>query len=171
MKPHSINKPDLKLLAKAAPLHVWQAAEKAAMRSTVRLFHTGAAIWYPKQANIISTGCSHPVDSGQHCHAEEHAVQRVALKNHNDQLYCLIVTLTQAGNWASNSRPCTRCVCHLASRGIGYVIYPYFDKQTNQWAVQKERVGDLYNVAFADGLINKASRNTYARSMRVPAAR
>lgn len=138
------NRPNNDLLEEYASLAVWRAAEKQAERSTHKRHRTGAVIFYGMNGKprLYSTGTAHPHDGGRRAfsvHAEMHAVSRLP-PDHGGAV-CLLVTLTKAGNYATNSRPCEHCAKLLAKHVWG-VIYCEMCND-GSWAVRRVSSADL----------------------------
>lgn len=138
------NRPDIELLEKYAPIAMWRAAEREANRSPHKRHRTGCVIFYGMGKNHIlySSGTAHPHDGGRRTysvHAEMHAVSRLP-PDHGGSV-CLLVTLTKAGNFATNSRPCVHCAGLLAKHCWG-VIYPELCND-GSWAIRRESCVNL----------------------------
>lgn len=133
--------PTKNILSIHAPLPAWRAAEKQALRSTYKLFKTGAVI-LDKRGNIVSRGCSHPrngIPPRPSIHAEQHALMGAG---DVEGMTCLIVTINKTGNYACSSKPCSFCTHILHKSGIEQVIYA---ERTNdgEWSVNVELVDSL----------------------------
>jgi deoxycytidylate deaminase len=115
-----------------APLRIWAEAVTQARRSSFNRHKTGAVLF---DGDFLATGCSHKHNgsySVNSIHAERHALSRWYM---NTFPFCVVVTLTKAGNFASCSRPCRDCAVALQNKGCG-VIYA---EQTNDggWAIRE----------------------------------
>lgn len=133
--------PNTNILVKHAPLDVWRAAEKQALRSTYKLFKTGAVI-IDKRGSVISRGCSHPrngVPPRPSIHAEQHALMGAGDVS---GLTCLVVTINKTGNYACSSKPCAFCTHILYKAGIERVVYA---ERTNdgEWSINNESLESL----------------------------
>ena len=151
--------PSKKLREKYLPIHMWELAEKQALRSTLKTFRTGAIL--TDGVNVISKGCSHVRDKRLprlYCHAEEHS-----LANAYDArgLTCLIVTINKGGNYACSSRPCQFCTHLMSNAGIEKVIYAERDNNYD-WVISVEKISDLIKRTSPDGINAK-----YAKQMRL----
>lgn len=141
-----------------APAHIWEAAEKQALRSPMIRFKTGAIIF--RGSEIVSKGCSHTGVSStprRAIHAEQHALR--GLSGQEDGLSCLIVTLNRSNNWAGSSKPCAFCVHLMHKAGINDVIYAERDN-SGEWSINKEPI---------DSLIGRSTNINayYAKEMRI----
>lgn len=99
-------------------------AIRAARRSSVRRFKTGAAI-YDFRGNLLAIGWSHPsaerwTATPFSMHAEHHAIAR--LVPGADPRAIVIATISKKGN-ITVGRPCADCARLILRAGIGEVTY------------------------------------------------
>jgi deoxycytidylate deaminase len=154
----SNNRKNDRIIFDHAPMHIWQAAEKQAMRSSLVRFKTGAVIF--RGSEIVSKGCSYVGAASaprKAIHAEQHALRGIS--GHEDNLSCLIVTLNRSNNWAGSSKPCAFCVHLMHKAGIDNVIYAERDN-SSEWSINKESIDSLINRSM-----NINAR--YAKEMRI----
>jgi hypothetical protein len=151
-----MNRPSDELLEQYAPLSMWRVAEKQAERSPHKRHRTGCVIFYGmgNTPRLYATGAAHPHAGGRRSfsvHAEMHAVSRIP-PDHGGAV-CLLVTLTKAGNYATNSRPCEQCA-HLLAKHVWGVIYA---EMTNvgTWAIRRASANDL-----CDGFLMRTKVNS-----------
>lgn len=152
--------PTKNILVMHAPLDVWRAAEKQALRSTYKLFKTGAVI-LDRRGNIVSRGCSHPrqgIPPRPSIHSEQHALMGAG---DVEGMTCLIVTINKTGNYACSSKPCAFCTHILHKAGIERVIYAERDN-SGEWSVNNETVESLISRVDLDMI-----HEQYTKSMRV----
>jgi deoxycytidylate deaminase len=152
--------PTADILMEHAPLSAWKAAEKQALRSTYKLFKTGAVL-LDKRGNVVSKGCSHPRHGHPprpSMHAEQHALSGIL---NPTGMTCLIVTINKSGNYACSSKPCAFCTHILNKAGIERVIYA---ERTNdgEWSVNNETVSSLTSRLDPDMI-----HETYTKQMRI----
>ena len=133
--------PPRDLLEQYAPGHIWDLAEKQALRSPHRRHKVGAVIFYGMGGSdapkVYSKGCSHSHAGGlsvNSIHAERDAISK--MHGTCGGAVCLIVTLSRKDRWAGSSRPCEECAKALKPRVWG-VIYA---ERTNdrEWAVRSD---------------------------------
>lgn len=100
-------------------------ALKAAKRSTIRKFQTGAAI-YDRHGNLLATGCSH-VPEFRLCstpwsrHAESDALRRC--HNLNDAHTIVIATISRKSGNVTSGKPCPACAKELSRTPIRDIVY------------------------------------------------
>ena len=137
------NIPSTSILTEVAPLAVWEETCKQAKRSTHKRHRTGAVIFKNgKRPEIFAKGCSHNHDGGMaiaSVHAEHDAITNLP-KDFDADTVC-IVTLTKAGNFAKNSRPCLSCARQLLSI-VDRVIYCEMNND-GSWTVNSETITSL----------------------------
>lgn len=155
--------PPSSLLSTAAPLFVWEEAEKQAKRSPMVRFKAGAAIYDPVSGRVVSTGCGHPDISlskvNNSVHAEHHALRR--LRGDYSTLWIIIMTYGRRGGQAWTSRPCYSCACRIEAAGIDKIIYA---ERVNheEWIVKTEDPEELL-------LRAPRPKGIFARQQRIPA--
>jgi deoxycytidylate deaminase len=137
------NIPNTGLLTEVAPLAIWEEASKQARRSTHMRHRTGAVIFKNgKRPEVFAKGCSHNHDGGMaiaSVHAEHDAITNLP-RDFDADTIC-IVTLTRAGNFAKNSRPCLSCARQLTGI-VRNVIYCEVDND-GSWLVNSETIESL----------------------------
>lgn len=99
---------------------MWEDALKAAKRSTIKRFKTGAAI-YDKNGHLLATGCSHVPEQSLSStpwskHAEHDAIHRAgpAIR---DAHSIVIATLSKKGN-VTSALPCESCARLIGNTSI-----------------------------------------------------
>src|SRR4051794_16729338 len=108
------------------PSHIWEEAEKQAIRSTLKNYRTGAVIFHKRDYTILARGCSH-IPNGDHVksiHAEGHALG-IFNKSYSGsyQTGILVVCINKADNYAFSARPCAVCAYRLQTDGIDTIYY------------------------------------------------
>lgn len=154
-------KPSDQILAQAAPLKLWEQAERQAKRSPLIHHRTGAII-FDRHSRVLATGCSHAgVSKSRWTHAEEFACSRMWPAYSSLGAHCLIVTLTRGGGWAWSSRPCAMCLNKLNHFNVQYATYA---ERCNDgsWETHSLIVSDLMHKVREVDLSAQ-----YAKAMRI----
>lgn len=131
-----LSKPNLGTLERQAPAKMWHAAEKQALRSPHKRHRTGCVIYNSISEGILRGGTAHTHNGGlavRSVHAEADALTHIG--NTVAPLHAVIVTLTQAGNYASTSKPCLGC-CKLLAGRVAWVVFAERDN-AGGWNVMR----------------------------------
>lgn len=159
--------PPLDVLSKAAPLEVWDAAYNETLKSPMRRFRAGAALYDPSTEQILSRGCSQPTTTYSKNLASVHAECDCISNSRNLNLSGLWMVLTICngrGGYSWSSRPCMSCAYNLFDQEIERVVYP--ERKTSDsgypiWIVRSEHPEELVDRALI-------AQGPYARQQRIP---
>jgi len=137
-----------KLASKFLNEEVVCAACKAAKRSPLKLFQTGAVIYNKENFEIVCYGTSHnPIESRgdgkRSVHAEDDALNKIRHIEDKSGLGIFIYTISRkSGNMAGSSRPCNGCATRLQKEKIHEVTY--LERcNDNSWALNREQPKNL----------------------------
>jgi deoxycytidylate deaminase len=124
-----------------------RAAVKAAKRSTINSYKTGAVI-FDKHHNIKSIGVSHiplgdPPNGKRSVHAEDDALSKIKHIKDRKELNILVFTLNHnCSNVVGSSRPCLGCARRLTRANLKRVYYLERDN-SGSWHMNRPKPATL----------------------------